>query len=307
MTSAPPPDFAIVGAPKCGTTALYSWLAEHPGVAMSRRKEPCFWSPDVDRMNRVVDPAAYANLWDDAAPGALRGEASTAYLQSELAIPAILAARPDARLIAMIRNPVEMAAARHSDAVNRYIEDVGDFERAWRLQRARSQGRYLPSLCGEPSTLQYFAVCAIGDMLERFVDSVPEPQRLIILYDDFAADPSAVYRQTLSFLGLQHDGRSDFSRVFANRNLRSPRLARLHRALPSMLGPLYRPARAFAARFGLSPSAAVNRLNVRHAPRPRLRTAFEAELIAAFSPQIAKVEALLGRDLAHWRTISPAE
>ena len=110
-----PPDFAVVGAPKCGTTALYTWLATHPGIAMSARKEPCFWSHDIATAGRIGDPAAYAALWDGAVPGALRGEASPVYLQSRVAIPELLAARPEVRLVAMIRNPVEMVASRHAN------------------------------------------------------------------------------------------------------------------------------------------------------------------------------------------------
>ena len=55
----PPPDFAIVGARKCGTTALYSYLATHPGIAMSARKEPCFWSRDLDAGWGIRSRAAY--------------------------------------------------------------------------------------------------------------------------------------------------------------------------------------------------------------------------------------------------------
>src|SRR5687768_18118049 len=98
-----PPDFAIVGAPKCGTTALYTYLATHPGIAMSARKEPSFWSRDVDTSWRLKDRADYDAMWVDAPPGALRGEASPYYLQSRVAIPELLSARPDVRLIAMIR------------------------------------------------------------------------------------------------------------------------------------------------------------------------------------------------------------
>ena len=294
------PDFVIVGAPKCGTTALFDWLAAHPRVAMSRRKEPCFWSPDVDRLDRITDPAAYAALWSQALPGQMRGEASTAYLQSRVAIPAILAAQPHAKMIAIVRSPVEMAAARHSDLVRRYIEDVGDFERAWRLQGPRKRGERIPPACGEPGSLQYMEVCSIGDMLERFVANVPAAQRLIILFDDLVASPADVYRSILEFLELESDDRTDFPVINANRNLRSPKFARLHRSLPRFLGRLYEPARSVATRLGFSPSAWVNRFNVQHARRDPLRPAYEEELIEAFTPQVRTVERLLQRDLSHW-------
>src|SRR4051794_37182405 len=82
------PDFAIVGAPKCGTTALYSYLDGHPGIAMSRSKEPVFWSRDL-ATPEPLSRADYDALWNGAPAGALRGEASTRYLRSDVAIEAI--------------------------------------------------------------------------------------------------------------------------------------------------------------------------------------------------------------------------
>ena len=307
-TGSAPPEFIIVGAAKCGTTALYTYLAGHPEVAMSSRKEPCFWSPDVPRAGpRLKAREDYDALWAGAAPGALRGEASTAYIESRVAVEAILMARPDARLIAMVRNPVEMAAARHAEMLNHYQEDVASFEVAWRLQDARRRGERLPPECAEPQTLQYAQVACIGDLLERFIDAAPEEQRLVILFDDLAADPAAVYLKTLRFLGLRDDGRREFVCVRGNRNLRSPQLAAVHRSIPSRLGPLYAPARAAARRLGISPSAIINRLNVQSGPRPPLRPTFEAELIEIFRPQVDKVAALLGRNLSHWSRPATAE
>ncbi|HYD25338.1 MAG TPA: sulfotransferase [Croceibacterium sp.] len=295
---AAPPDFAIVGAPKCGTTALYSYLATHPGIAMAARKEPGFWCTDAEAPWRVTDRAAYDALWAGAAPGAVRGEATPVYLQSAVAIPRLLAARPDARLIAMIRNPLEMAASRHADLLFGPNEDVAEFEAAWRLQERRRNGEDLPPGCREPAVLQYLANAAIGDQLERFVALVPPAQRLVIVYDDLRRDPGGEYRRVLEWLGLPDDGRGDFAPVHARRALRWAGLAGWQRALARRVGWLYRPARALAHAAGISPAA----LNVRPAPRRPLRAEFEAELIAAFAPQVDKAARLLGRDLAAWRT-----
>jgi hypothetical protein len=295
------PDFVIVGNQKSGTTALFTYLGEHPGIAVSRWKEPCFWSPDVRRKEKVTDRAEYLALWDGAPEGALRGEASTSYILSEVAIPAIRRENPHARFIVMLRNPVDMAAALHSEILNSYQEDVGDFERAWRLQERRLRGEAIPPECFNLDALQYERTCAIGSLLERFFATVPEGHRTTVVFDDLVRDAGSVYRHVLDFLGVEDDGRSRFDAVRANRNLRSPSLARVHRSMPRRLGPLYPPARAAAQAVGLSPSRLVNRLNVRPGPRRPLRPEFRAELAETFQPEVAKVEALLGRDLSHWR------
>ena len=295
------PDFYIAGAPKCGTSALYAYLKTHPGIAMSRRKEPSYWSPDIRKREACTTLDSYLEQWDGAPPEALRGEASPYYLRSAVAIPRILEATPQARFVLILRSPVEMAPAWHSQLIRTFDEDVADFEEAWRLQPARLEGRRIPPECVEPEYLQYERVCALGDQLERFVALVPEERRLILLLDAFESDTGSAYRQVLAFLGLADDGRTDFPVVNENRNRRAVSLARPYRAALRKLGPLLPPLRAAAAALGLHPSLLVARWDLTDGPRRPLRPAFRAELEQVFEPQIRKIEAILGRDLLGWR------
>ena len=82
--------------------------------------------------------------------------------------------------------------------------------------------------------------------LERLCRRVPEPQRLLVLFDDLADDPRSVYLRVLGFLGVEDDGRRTFEHANVNTNLRSPGLARVHRSMSRRLGPLYATARALA-------------------------------------------------------------
>jgi hypothetical protein len=295
----PPPDFAIVGAPKCGTTALYTYLSAHPAIAMSTGKEPCYWSTDVPRSWRFTDRAKYDALWAGAAPDALRGEASTTYFESLVAIPRLLDARPDARLIAMIRNPLEMAVSRHADLVFVAQEEVTDLEAAWRLQEVRRRGHRVPAGCTDPDVLQYRQILMIGDQLERFVRVVPPAQRLVIVHDDFRRDTRAQYLRTLQFLGVEDDGRTDFTPVHTRRDISS--LGAFRNGLKRQLGPFYAPLRRAARAVGANRWRSVRRYAERPAQRKRIRPAFEEELIAEFLPQIEKVERLLQRDLPSWK------
>lgn len=295
------PDFVIIGAAKCGTTALYRYLSTHPNLAMSTRKEPYYWCPDVPVRAPLIDPADYATLWNGASPGARKGEATPAYIRSAVALPAILDAGPSTRFILILRNPAEMAASFHAQMLVDLEEDVTDFERAWRLQEHRRQGRCLPNTCFHPPNLQYAEVCALGDQLERFVAAVPEAQRLVLLQDDLAQDPRGVYLRMLEFLGVEDDGRSAFEPVNRNRRRSGTRVMRIQRRLSRSLGPLYAPLRAIAHGLGISPSQLIGRLPIREAPRPPLDSRFEQELRTVFAPQIKKIETLIGRDLSHWR------
>jgi hypothetical protein len=273
---------------------------------MTRLNEPFFWSfDDLDRRadNRtvVVDADQYPRLWAGAPEGTLKGEATTGYLRSAVAIPAILQHRPDARFILMLRNPAEMAASFHAHLLQMLQEDVPDFERAWRLQDARSRGRHLPRAMINPAKLQYARVCALGDQLERVMALVPDENLLVLFFDQLCAEPRALYLRTLEFLGVADDGRVSFERVNANQVRRGRRLSRLHRELPRRLGPLYAPLRALVRRLGISPSEIVTRMTLREAGRPPLAPAFEAELVRAFLPQVEKLEVLFGCNLDHWK------
>jgi hypothetical protein len=279
-------------------------LSTHPGISMSSRKEPHFWSPDVPRLLKVSDPAEYAALWADAPPGTLRGEASPDYIGSQIAIPRLLEVRPGIRLVAMVRNPVQIAASLHSNMLLGLNEDVRDFEAAWNLQSRRREGRNIPPGCAEPVLLQYQSYASVGDQLERFMALVPPTQRIVIVFDDFQVNPRRQYRRVLNLLGLADDGRTDFAPVNANRKVRSSQVFRLLRWLPVGLGPLYPPARTAARALGIRPLRFVERINRPVAVRKPMREAFEAELIATFLPQVEKVEKLLGRDLASWKAPS---
>lgn len=271
------PDFVIAGAPKAGTTSLYSWLATHPGICMSRVKEPLFWCPDLAAPGAVSDADEYAALWGHRSTGQLTGEASAAYLLSSVAIAALLRTNPQIKLILAIRNPVEMAVSLHAMLVRLSLEPLSSFEEAWRIRERRP--------AKPPSKTQlrpYAELCAVGDHLERFLAVTPAANRHVLIFDDLAREPRRIYREILLFLGLPDDGRCDFP----VRNARPRRPSRRLAALQHRLG------RAFV-RMRRSGSAV--------AASPQTGDAMHEELVRAFNPQIDKLERLLGRDLSPWR------
>ena len=107
------PNFFIVGGPKCGTTSLWSWLRTHPDIFMSHLKEPNFFNSD-DNLG-ISGLTEYEALFRDARVSHTAvGEASVWYLSSPVAVQNILRFEPEARFIVLLRNPIEMAVAMHS-------------------------------------------------------------------------------------------------------------------------------------------------------------------------------------------------
>lgn len=298
------PDFFIVGAPKCGTTALYSYLRTHPDLYLSpNEKEPQYFCFDLFRDHPLYcrDWSDYVDLFERAKAWQLIGEASPYYLFSEVAIPRILVRNPNARFIAMVRSPVEMACSLHAELLRTREEDVGDLEAAWFLQEERSCGRHIPRTCTEPRLLQYRQLCSLGKQLSRFFALVPEFQRHVIVLDDLRDGPASVYRDTLSFLGLPDDGRVAFEPVNSHTRLRSRFLADLMLGARMRLGSTYRPMKRTLNRIGTRPFRFLWRLNGVKGTRAAIPHTLKVVLCTEFEEEIATMEKLLDRDFACWR------
>ena len=295
------PDFVIVGAPKCGTTSLASYLRAHPGIFMSPVKEPNYFCFDAPGLRDMYDrPETYGRLFARARPGQLCGEASTAYLFSDEAVPAIRAANPAAKIIVMVRDPLEMVVSHHAQKLYTLEENEPDFARAWRLSPARAKGDMVGPRCRAPKYLDYQSIGRLGEQVSRLKAVVPEDQLLIIVFDDLRADRRSVYRETCRFLGVPPDEPGALAIENARRTHRSPRLARALKHLP---GPIHRLKLHLRAKFPVQAKAVgrvVHRLNRSSAERPEIGQALRDEMIAAFKDDVALLGRLLNRDLRHW-------
>ncbi|HEX6617672.1 MAG TPA: sulfotransferase [Gemmatimonadales bacterium] len=296
------PNFFIVGAPKCGTTALYEYLRPHPHIFMPEIKEPHYFARDMGGYPRIKTPEEYAALFAPATDQHLAvGEASVYYLRSSVAISNIRAFNPDARILAMFRNPVDMVHALHSQLLYVSEENVNDFEAAWRLQEQRRRGLDLPPGIRSPLLVQYEEVGRLGTQLERLLASFPRSRAKLILYDDFAASPQRVYDDVLEFLELPPTGQTRFPRINENKRARLEWLGRFYRKPPSALR---RAFRGLKQALGADEVAAVKQwivdLNTVRERRPTLSPQFRAELVETFRGEVQLLSRLLERDLSHW-------
>src|SRR5271168_3557354 len=208
-----PPDFVILGAPKCGTTSVHATLRGHPQLFLPRMKEPEYFA--VDSPDRLIEsPRDYRRLFKKARPDQMRGECSVRYLNSREAVPTILRTRPDAKFIALVRNPVEMFISWHNEQLKGLGEDELSHETAWRKQTSRARGVGIPKLCKDAAMLQYKDMCSLGAQIDRLFRLVPVSQRLVVVFDDLKREPQRVFQDIVRFLGVADDGTS----LFANEN-----------------------------------------------------------------------------------------
>jgi hypothetical protein len=297
------PNFFIVGAPKCGTTALYEYLRPHPNIFMAPVKEPHFFANDLGIYPFVKTLDEYLELFQNATEQHLRvGEASVYYLRSAVAIQNIHAFNPDARIIAMFRNPVEMVYSLHSQLLYWSEEVESDFETAWRLQERRRRGLDLPRGSLGGFLVQYEEVGRFGSQVERLLSVFPAPQVKLLLYDDFSESPRKVYDEVIEFLGIPHDHRTEFPRINENKRARAAWVRNFIRKPPPMLRNAYRSLKQAvgAEKLDVVKSKVVD-LNTARERRPPLSPALRAELVEAFRDEVRLLSRLLNRDLSHWR------
>lgn len=300
------PNAFLIGAPKCGTTAISTYLSDHPSVFLPYPKEPSFWSSDLKRGGSVFKLDCiedYLRIYEKATSShKVLLDASTSYFQSENAVEEILKFSPNARFIVMLRNPVDVAYAFHMEQLFNTFEDEESFEKAWNLQVVRSAGKMIPSGCVEPKNLQYRQVAALGSHLTRLKGLLCEDQLHIIFHEDFAKDPRATYLSLLSFLSLDDDGRENFEITGSAHYNKYPWLAAFYqnpsRPIGFLVRGIKRLLRVYAHRNILE---WVKNLMIRRAPRPKLDVAFRAMLVKEFEPEVLKIETITGRDLPGWR------
>lgn len=302
------PNLFIIGAPKSGTTSLYDYLDGHPDVFMSAIKEPIYFAPDMQagfkhRFTFGDDETEYLALYDNARDERYAGEASTRYLASHSAPKLIHDFDPEARIVAMLRNPVEMIYALHNERVSQLSEDVVDFTEALKLDDERRAGRHLPR-GSNPMGSAYRDNAKFGEQIERWFAQFKRENVHIIIFDDFAKDTPGAFRKLLEFLAIDPDYRpAEFAIVNKSHRSRGGAARALmtsgashwtrHTLLPRVVGE-DRSAR-------MARSLRQSRLNRRPNPRPPLPPELLQTLQQEFTPDVELLSRLIGRDMiAAW-------
>jgi Sulfotransferase family len=203
------PDFLVVGAPKAGTTALHAALARHPALYMSPVKEPKFFLTDGPPPSRGGGPgdaqtyrehvwrrSDYEALFDAAPPGTLRGESTPFYLYDRAAQRRIHALVPGARLIAILRDPVERAHSNWTHLWSAGLEPVHDVVRACQEEERRIEA-------GWDVFWHYVRLGRYGEQLEHLYTLFPPERVLVFRYRELLEHPLRTLDRICAFLCVE--------------------------------------------------------------------------------------------------------
>lgn len=289
------PDFFIVGAPKCGTTAMNYYLKQHPDIFIAKSKEMHFFGSDLDFSNRIrirYSEEEYLSYFSGAKNQKRAGESSVFYLYSERAAAEIKEFCPSANIIIMLRNPVDMLYSWHSQSLYNGDENIDDFESALDAEDHRKRGLCIPQRGIFPvKCLFYREVAKYTQQVQRYLDTFGNEKVHIIIFDDLRSDTAKVYQETLCFLGVNPGFQPKFRVVNPNKSVRSKAVRNFSLWLRGTCIPIPLRRRLLQG---------IRFLNTRYEPRspmdPKLRRRLQAEFIS----EVEGLSQLLGRDLMYW-------
>jgi hypothetical protein len=305
------PNFFLAGAPKAGTSSLYTYVRQHPQVYMSYTKEPTFFGaadilpePYRDRVERAsargnrvarkgwqevpgrrglfADWEDYVDLFRNVREEVAIGEASVDYFWLPNAAQAIHTRLPGARFIFMLRDPAERLFSE-------YLASL------WRgVHRRTFRAQFLAAVeAPDPWARLRVDVGRYTTHLERFSRLFSPQQIRVYLYDDFLADPGGVLRDIFRFLGIDPDQQIDRSRWINASVL--PRFPRLHALRRRVFG------EASATRWlPDGPRRLLQRLYRRPRGGVLMDPADRRTVIDYYRDDILQTAVLLGRDLSAW-------
>ena len=288
------PNFLIIGAMKSGTTALYYYLEQHPQIYMSPVKEPNFFcsgereSWDSESVKRI---GAYQYLFKGVSDEKAIGEASHCYLYEPQAVAQIQQHLPDAKLVAILRNPVDRAYSHFLHMVRNGTEPLTDFAQALREEETGAyQNRSPQDYVGRG---RYYA------QLKRYFDAFDRKQLKVYLYEDLTNAPIDTLQDTFRFLGVDDSFVPDVS---LRRNVSGyPKYKTLDKFLsrPSLVKDALKVYLPAGLRWRLS--KAFDDFKTRNLVQPpAVQPEIRRQLVGVYREDILQVQELIQRDLSGW-------
>ena len=301
------PDFLFIGAGKSGTTSLDKYISAHPEIFMSSRKDPGFFASEPFNLSDdmypesiayykrfITDELTYLDLFQDAEDNQVVGETTTMYLYSENSPERIKSFIPDAKLIAVLRQPAEriysryLHLARENQLPSESFEDIFDKSSKWWKR---------PDLVNEGFYYKH---------LSRFYDLFPPSNLKVILYDEMRSHQGEMFSNLFSFLGVDKNfmpetdisyNQSGFIKsTLMNRMIgyNNPFIRAIRKVSPGLLSML---------KNNTTVLKSLNKVRAKNLHRPKLHPELKQKITEEiYLDDIKKLEKLIGKNLSSWYT-----
>jgi hypothetical protein len=288
----PKPNVFIVGAPKCGTTALNQYLGQHPDIFIPKDKDKRFFGLDLHMISRLTEEQ-FVNRFDKADTPVIV-DATVYSLLSKTAASEIKLFSPDAKIIIMLRNPLEMLYAHHAQLVFNGLgedEPLTDFAEAWQAECLRRVGHQIPPETRVLEALYYRVLADYTPQVSRYYGMFGASAVQVVFYDDFKRDAEAATRAIFGFLELEYDLALDTPVINPNTVVRYPLIRWVIAHIPRGFKVLF--PKTLRGIFRL----VVGRINTKVSPRSEMDATLRRDIAAYFAPRTPALATLLGQTI----------
>ncbi|MGM0579210.1 MAG: sulfotransferase family protein [Bacteroidota bacterium] len=300
------PNFLIIGAGKSGTTSVDNYLKQHPDIFISAVKEPNFFgyelnsakdfkgSPQLNHYNSsVTNFDDYVKLFENASENQLKGETSNTYMYHENAADRIKHYMPDAKLIAILRQPAErlfsryLHLARENKLPTQNFEDCLDKSSIWwQRNDLIKEGFY-------------------GQYLEKYFKHFDKSQIKVFLFEELKGNPEKLHKEIFQFLGVDDQFEIDFSITYNQSGfIKNPMVDKL-------IGPssfLFKGIKKIIPQKSIEKIKdnkflfkKVNDMRSKNLTKPKLSKELKHKISNdIYKEDIHLLEKLINKDLSHW-------
>jgi len=304
------PNFLIIGAMKSGTTSLYHYLKQHPQIYMSPVKEPKFFALEGDklypgyqenqkfewhgsggltRIDGVRDIETYRQLFTEVSQEKAIGEASPLYIYVPKAVERIKYYIPEAKLIAILRHPVDRAYSHFINWIQRGFEPYNaEFFQVLQEEETRIKNDWSPIWHYKERGFYYI-------QLKRYFESFDSSQIRVYLYEELRENPISIAQDIFKFLSVDNkfvpdtDQRYNLTGLPKNKSIKE--LINNPNPMKSILKPfLPKQLREYLKSY----------LKEKNMFKPKLEPDLRRQLIEEYRDDILKLQELIQRDLSKW-------
>ena len=293
------PNFLIIGAAKSGTTALYQYLKQHPQIYMSPVQDPEFFSFEGEQLNfcgpgvtintsSITNIEAYRRLFQGVSKEIAIGERSALCLYIPKAAERIKHYIPHAKLIAILRNPVDRAYSSFMHLIRDNREPITDFYQAIEAEEDRIRNNW--GFLWRYQDLGFYFI-----QLKRYFDLFDQDQIRIYIYDDFCTRPVEVIQDIFRFLEIDANFIPDTS---VKPNVSGVPQNKVLHAFLRQSNPLKTLLKTLLT-AKLRKKIANNLMNL-NLSKPQLSPEIRNQLVEVFREDIVQLQDLINRDLSAW-------
>jgi hypothetical protein len=295
------PNLFLVGSPKCATTALSTYLSEHPDIFFSHPKEPNYFNTDFSKKHRrFYNEKEYINTClKDYSNEKYAAEGTVWYLYSNKALENIKHFNKDAKIIAIIRDPAELLYSLHSTLLKSAQENIKSFSNAWNITLKQKENRNVPVTCRDVKLLMYHEIGAQGKHIKKLFSLYKKENIFVTNFNHVTQSTKETLKNIYEFLEIKPYSLEEYNDINSNEEVKSAKVSYLLGEL-GRNNFLYNLKRRIGLKKGSIFIKPIQKFNLIKKDRPPLNNDLKNEILNYFSEDKEILKTVVDEQLIYW-------